>query len=75
VPVLFGIELMEIPAWFVAGVWGIVHLAVALGAPTPAAALAMVAGWAAAGGLGAVLAWPFSRRERDHIAWWGGVRP
>ena len=75
VPVPFGLQILEIPAWFIAGVWGVVHLATALGAATPAATLAPLAGWVAAGVLGVVLARPFSRSERDHIAWWGAGRP
>jgi membrane associated rhomboid family serine protease len=75
VPVPSGLHLIEIPAWFIAGVWGVVHLAIALRAETPAATLAPLAGWVAAGVLGVVLARPFSRGERDHIDWWGGSRP
>jgi len=71
IPIPVGIEIIEIPAWFIAAVWAAVHAATALGAATPATSLALFGGWLAAGVLGALLVWPFSRRERDHIGWWG----
>jgi membrane associated rhomboid family serine protease len=71
VPVPFGIELMEIPAWFVAAVWGVVHLATALGALTHAATVALLTAWVASGLLGAVAVRLLVRPERMSVNWWG----
>lgn len=71
VPTPAGVEIVEVPAWFIAAAWGVVHAATALGAATASVSLALAGGWLAAAGLGALLVWPFSRRERDHSAWWG----
>ena len=71
VPVVFGIELMEIPTWFVAAAWGVVHLATALNAMTYAGALALLAGWAAAAALGALAVWLLVRQGRMNVSWWG----
>jgi hypothetical protein len=71
VPVLIGIELMEIPTWFIAAAWGVVHLATALNAMTYAGTLALLSAWTAAGALGALAAWLLVRPERMGVEWWG----
>lgn len=71
VPVPFGIELMELPSWFIAAAWGVVHLGTALNAMTYAGAVALLTAWVAAGGLGAMAAWLLVRPERMSVSWWG----
>ena len=71
VPVLVGIELVEIPAWFIALVWGAASLAAALAVWSSAEAVALLTGWVASAGTGAAAAWLLKRPERMAISWWG----
>ena len=71
IPVPFRINLVEIPAGFVAAAWGVVHLATALNAMTYAGTVALLAGWAAAAALGAMSVWLLVRPERMDVTWWG----
>jgi len=71
IPVPFGLDLMEIPAWFIAAAWGVVHLATALGALTHAGTIALLTAWIAAGAFGALAVWLLVRPERMAVSWWG----
>jgi hypothetical protein len=73
VPVVVGVDVVDVPAWLICGVWAIVHGAaagtvVALEAGT--GGLAMIVGLfvgALAGGLAFLL---FRRPERMRVDWW-----
>ena len=71
IPVPFGLDLMEIPAWFIGAAWGVVHLATALGALTHAGTIALLTAWIAAGALGALAVRLLVRPERMAVSWWG----
>jgi membrane associated rhomboid family serine protease len=76
VPVVIGIEVADVPAWVVFGLWAVLQTAAAWSAPAPAvvapAALSLAAG-ALAGALASVL---LRRPERMRVEWWDPpVRP
>jgi membrane associated rhomboid family serine protease len=73
VPVVVGVDVLDVPAWSVCGVWAIVQVAAAgtvVARDAGTGAVAMVAGLAAgalAGGLGWLV---FRRPERMRVDWW-----
>jgi len=77
VPVVVGVELEDVPAWAIFGIWAVVQTAAAWSEATwsaPAALLGMAvsaAAGAAAGMLGAVV---LKRPERMRVDWWDPPR-
>jgi len=77
VPVVVGVELEDVPAWAVFGIWAVVQAAAAWSEATwsapaalPGMAVSAAAG-AAAGTLGAVV---LKRPERMRVDWWDPPR-
>ncbi|HPW19960.1 MAG TPA: rhomboid family intramembrane serine protease [Vicinamibacterales bacterium] len=73
VPVLVGVELVDVPAWVIAGLWALIHAAdlwaraAFAGRPQAAALAGAIAAGAAAG----VIGWLLLRRpERLSVEWW-----
>lgn len=78
VPVLVGVELTEVPAWFIAGLWGAVQAfaisSFAAWSGSPGEGTAAAVG-VAAGAVAGAVAWLVLRRpERMRVEWWDGAR-
>jgi membrane associated rhomboid family serine protease len=73
VPIVVGVDVVDVPAWSLCGVWAIVQVATAgtvVARDAATGAVVMMAGLAAgvlAGGLGWLL---FRRPERMRVDWW-----
>ena len=78
VPVVVGVDILDVPAWSVCGVWAIVQVAAAgtvVARDAGTGAVAMMASLAAgvlAGGLGWLL---LRRPERMRVDWWDAEHP
>ena len=72
VPVWMAVDIIEVPALLVIGLWFLLQLAGGFGAGVEAGRLAH---WAQASGLAAGLAlvWVFRRRERERVEWWSST--
>lgn len=70
VPVVVGLECIDLPAWVVAGLWIVVHGAAATSALSAGSASVLATAWLAGalGGGAAVRA--FLRPERMKVDWW-----
>ncbi|HEY8549465.1 MAG TPA: rhomboid family intramembrane serine protease [Vicinamibacterales bacterium] len=76
VPIFFVLQLIEVPAVLLLGLWFLVQLLSGVGSLGAEADIGGVAFWAHAGGFiaGAALVTVFKRPERQRVEWWDRVR-
>jgi membrane associated rhomboid family serine protease len=77
VPVVLGIEVADVPAWVVFGLWAVLQAGVAWSAPawpTPPDPLAMAIGVAGGAAGGAIASVVLRRPERMRVEWWDPPR-
>jgi membrane associated rhomboid family serine protease len=76
VPIIFFIQILEIPAVILLGFWFVMQLFSGIGALGARADVGGVAFWAHAAGFvaGLALVKPFRRPERQRVEWWDQVR-
>jgi membrane associated rhomboid family serine protease len=70
VPSVIGVECVDIPAWVVAGLWVVVHGAVASTSGAGGSGTALAMAWCAGALAGGVTVRAFRRRERMRVDWW-----
>lgn len=74
VPIFFFIQIVEVPATILLGLWFVLQLLSGIGSLSVARGsnIGGVAFWAHAAGFvsGVVLVWLFRRRERERVEWW-----
>jgi membrane associated rhomboid family serine protease len=74
VPIIFFIQIVEVPATILLGLWFVLQLVNGIGALSVArgSEIGGVAFWAHAAGFasGMALVWLFRRRERERVEWW-----
>jgi len=73
VPVVVGLEVADVPAWVVFGLWAVVQAAAAWSALTwnaPADAGGLAVGLAAGAAAGALGGWLLPRPDRMRVEWW-----
>jgi membrane associated rhomboid family serine protease len=77
VPTVIGIEVADVPAWAVFGLWAVVQGAgawAALTGPAPADAIGIVTGFATGAAAGAAGSLTLRRPERMGVDWWDAPR-
>jgi hypothetical protein len=66
-PVVFGVELVDVPTWGIAAAWVALQLVGSLSTPWPGLAAALFTGLAVGTAAGFLL----YRRARLRVDWWG----
>jgi membrane associated rhomboid family serine protease len=76
VPIVFFIQLLEVPAVLLLGLWFLMQLVSGVGSLGARADMGGIAFWAHVAGFvaGVALVNVFKQPERQQVEWWDGVR-